>query len=64
MGEVYSSREIIQRLKAEGWYEVEGRGDHMNFKHPTRPGKVTVPTKRKDLNKKTANSIFKQAGWK
>jgi predicted RNase H-like HicB family nuclease len=30
------SREVIKRLKADGWYEVGRVGDHVQFKHPTK----------------------------
>jgi predicted RNA binding protein YcfA (HicA-like mRNA interferase family) len=37
-------------------------GSHHQYKHPTKPGKVTVPHPRKDLPIGTARSILKQAG--
>jgi predicted RNA binding protein YcfA (HicA-like mRNA interferase family) len=37
-----SSREIIRKLEADGWFLVGTTGDHHHFKHPTKPGKVTV----------------------
>ena len=58
----YSSREIIELLKADGWYLFKTVGDHYNFKHPTKPGKVTVPHPNKDLPTGTLKSIAKQAG--
>ena len=38
----YSSREILKMLVEDGWYEVKSVGDHHQFKHPTKPGKVTL----------------------
>ncbi len=58
----YSSREIIELLKADGWYLCKTVGDHHSFKHPTKPGKVTVPHPNKDLPVGTLKSIAKQAG--
>ncbi|MGO0884820.1 type II toxin-antitoxin system HicA family toxin [Clostridioides difficile] len=58
----YSSREILKILIADGWYEVNCVGDHHQFKHPTKKGKVTVPHPNKDLPLRTVKSIFKQAG--
>jgi len=58
-----SSREIIKRLKADGWTEVDVRGSHRQFKHPDRSGKITVPHPKKDLPIGTVLSIYKQAGW-
>ncbi len=59
-----SSKEIIKRLKKDGWYLFHTKGDHRQFKHPTKPGKVTVPHPKKDFPRKTLISIFRQAGWK
>jgi len=58
-------REILRRLQDEGWYLHAMRGSHRQYKHPTKPGQVTVPGKPgDDLAPGTVNSIFKQAGWK
>ncbi|MCI6025936.1 MAG: type II toxin-antitoxin system HicA family toxin [Oscillospiraceae bacterium] len=35
-----------------------------HFKHPTKPGKVTIPQHGGDLDRKTADSILMQAGLK
>lgn len=58
----YSSRELVKILLADGWYEVACVGDHHQYKHPFKKGKVTIPHPKKDLPKKTVKSIFKQAG--
>jgi predicted RNA binding protein YcfA (HicA-like mRNA interferase family) len=58
------SADIIKRLRADGWYWVHTVGSHHQFKHPFKPGKVTVPHPRKDLPTPTAQSILKQAGLK
>ncbi|WP_438358403.1 type II toxin-antitoxin system HicA family toxin [Alicyclobacillus sendaiensis] len=49
-------------LEEDGWFLVAVRGDHYQYKHPTKPGKVTVIHPTKDYKKKTLLSIFKQAG--
>ena len=59
-----SSAEIIKRLKELGWYHVKTVGDHHQFKHPTRPGKVTIPHPNKDLAIGTLKAIEKQSGIK
>lgn len=56
------SREVIKRLKADGWYEVAQEGAHVQFKHPKRPGRVTVPHPVKDIPKGTLASIKRQSG--
>ena len=58
----YSSREVIKMLKADGWYEVNVEGSHHQYKHPTKPGKVTIPEHGGDLNPDTIKSIMTQAG--
>jgi predicted RNA binding protein YcfA (HicA-like mRNA interferase family) len=58
------SRSIIKLIEADGWREVRTAGSHHQFRHPTKPGTVTVPHPKKDLNIKTQNSILKQAGLK
>lgn len=57
------SREVIAKLKADGWELVHIRGSHQQFKHPTKLGRVTVPHPKKDLPKGTLRSIYRQAGW-
>jgi predicted RNA binding protein YcfA (HicA-like mRNA interferase family) len=56
-----SSRDIIRRIEADGWVLVSVSGSHHQFKHPAKPGKVTVPHPRKDLSPNTLRSILKQA---
>jgi predicted RNA binding protein YcfA (HicA-like mRNA interferase family) len=58
------SREIIRKLLADGWFEVAQTGSHKQFKHATKPGRVTVPSPRKDVPIGTLRSIEKQAGIK
>ncbi len=59
-----SSRQVIQALLSDGWFEVKRHSgtSHRHFKHPTKPGKVTVPDPKKDLSTKTLKSIEKQSG--
>jgi predicted RNA binding protein YcfA (HicA-like mRNA interferase family) len=57
-----SSREIIRKLEADGWFLVGTTGDHHHFKHPTKPGKVTVPHPVKDLKIGTIKSVERQSG--
>lgn len=54
--------ELEKMIVADGWYHVATKGSHKHFKHPTKPGKVTIPQHRGDLDIKTARSILKQAG--
>jgi predicted RNA binding protein YcfA (HicA-like mRNA interferase family) len=56
------SRSIISALTADGWVQVAQKGSHVQFKHPTKPGRVTVPHPRKDVPLGTLRSIEKQSG--
>ncbi len=59
-----NSRQIIKALKKDGWYEVAQKGSHVQFKHPNKKGRVTVPHPKKDLPKGTVTSIERQSGLK
>lgn len=56
------SREVIQLIEADGWYQVDVKGSHYQFRHPTKRGRVTVPHPKSELPKSTVRSILKQAG--
>lgn len=58
----YSSREVIQALKADGWYLVNTEGSHHQFKHPTKKGRTTVKHPCKDIPRLTLDSIERQSG--
>jgi predicted RNA binding protein YcfA (HicA-like mRNA interferase family) len=57
-----SSREVIRQLVDDGWYEVAQVGSHVQFKHATKVGRVTVPHPKRDLPIGTLKSIEKKAG--
>jgi predicted RNA binding protein YcfA (HicA-like mRNA interferase family) len=60
-----TSREVISRLRDDGWYEVRQSGGHKQFKHDEKPGLVTVPVHgSKQIPPKTLASIYRQAGWR
>lgn len=56
-------REMLTLIEADGWYQVTQRGNHRQYKHSTKPGRVTVPgALGKELPRGTERSILKQAG--
>jgi predicted RNA binding protein YcfA (HicA-like mRNA interferase family) len=57
-----TSAEVIRRIKADGWTLVRAKGSHHHFKHPDRPGIVTVPHPKKDLPTGTLKSIERASG--
>ncbi len=57
-------REIVKMLVADGWaVKRKGPGDHVQYAHPTKPGKVTVDMGASEFPVKTLKSIFIQAAW-
>ncbi|CAN5445350.1 type II toxin-antitoxin system HicA family toxin [soil metagenome] len=57
------SREVMAKLKVDGWELVQIRGSDHQFKHPAKPGRVTIPHPKRDLPIGTVCSIYRQAGW-
>ena len=58
-------REILKRLRDDGWVLDRQRGSHRQFVHPTKPGTVTVAgPPNKDLHPGVERAILKQAGLK
>lgn len=56
-------KDAIRLIEQEGWRLHRTRGSHRQYKHPSRPGRVTVPSNlNDDLAPGTLNSIRKQAG--
>lgn len=53
------SKELIKIIEADGWYPVRQTGGHRQFKHPTKPGLVTVPYR---IKKNIELSVMRQAG--
>jgi predicted RNA binding protein YcfA (HicA-like mRNA interferase family) len=55
-------REVIKLIEAGGWYLVSTKGSHRQYKHASKPGRVTIAGKLShDLSPGTLNSILKQA---
>lgn len=58
-------RDVIRLIESDGWCFVAARGSHRQYKHPKKPGRVTVPGKMSDdLPPGTLGSVLKQAGLK
>jgi predicted RNA binding protein YcfA (HicA-like mRNA interferase family) len=55
-------RDAMKRIERDGWYLVATRGSHRQYKHPRKPGRVTIAGNlNHDLAAGTLNSILKQA---
>jgi predicted RNA binding protein YcfA (HicA-like mRNA interferase family) len=56
-------RDVIRLIEDDGWILSRTRGSHRQYKHPTKPGLVTMPGKpAKDLPIGLQRSILRQAG--
>jgi predicted RNA binding protein YcfA (HicA-like mRNA interferase family) len=55
-------RDIIKAIEKDSWYLVSIEGDHRQYRHPQKPGRVTVPGyPNKDVAIGTLISIYRQA---
>lgn len=58
-------RDAIRLIEQDGWTLVRIRGSHRQYRHPDKPGTVTIAGKGgDDLPRGTWASIMKQAGLK
>ena len=58
-------RDLIRVIERDGWFLVRTRGSHHQYKHPTKPGLVTIPgNPGQDVAIGTLRNILKQAGLK
>ena len=56
-------RDILKALKRDGWRPERQEGSHRQFRHPAKPGTVTVNGHEGDtLSHGLVASILKQAG--
>ncbi|KAI5915688.1 type II toxin-antitoxin system HicA family toxin [Thauera sp. 2A1] len=59
-----NSAELIKLLERDGWILANVRGSHHVFRHPNKPGHISVPHPRKDLGKGLAHKLMKLADIK
>ena len=58
-------RELIKLLQEDGWEQARMRGSHRQFRHPTKPGTITVAGKPAvDIPPGTLSAILKHADLK
>ena len=58
-------RDVIKLIEEDGWYQVDSKGSHRQFKHPIKSGRVTIAGHPgDDLAPGTLNSVLKQAKLK
>ncbi|MCL2882386.1 MAG: type II toxin-antitoxin system HicA family toxin [Coriobacteriia bacterium] len=61
--DIFTDKEVIARLKKEGWEEIKGggKGSHRKFKHP-KFGTTVIP--KGALHPNTYMSIARKVGWR
>jgi len=58
-------RDVIKMIETDSWYQVATKGSHRQYKHPVKPGRVTIAGHpNHDLAAGTLNSVLKQAQLK
>jgi predicted RNA binding protein YcfA (HicA-like mRNA interferase family) len=58
-------REVIKMIEVEGWRLVRQRGSHRQYRHPSKPGVITIAGKpSEDIAPGTLSSVRKRAGLK
>ncbi|MFA5794521.1 MAG: type II toxin-antitoxin system HicA family toxin [Candidatus Brocadiia bacterium] len=58
-------RDVIKMIEKDGWYMVATKGSHRQYKHTSKPGRVTIAGHPGDeLAPGTLNSVLKQAQLK
>ncbi|HTV33769.1 MAG TPA: type II toxin-antitoxin system HicA family toxin [Methylocella sp.] len=58
-------REAIRLIEQDGGFLIATRGSHRQYKHPIKPGRITVAGKPSDdLAPGALNSMLKQAQLK
>ena len=56
-------RDVIRLVERDGWVQTAQRGSHRQFRHPEKPGKVTVAGKPgTEVPPGTLGNIIRQAG--
>jgi len=56
------SADIIRLLEHDGWKLANVRGSHHVFRHPEKPGHISVPHPKKDMGIGLVRKLLKQAG--
>lgn len=58
-------RDVIKLIESNGWFLITTKGSHRQYKHPTKPGRVTIAGHPShELAPGTLNSVLKQAQLK
>jgi predicted RNA binding protein YcfA (HicA-like mRNA interferase family) len=58
------SADVIRLLEADGWVLARINGSHHHFRHPAKPGTVTIAHPKRDIPIGTLKNIERQSGLK
>ena len=59
-----SPKEVVRMLLKDGWYEKrKGPGDHVQYMHQKKPGRVSIDMGSRDIPMGTLRNIYRMAGW-
>ncbi|WP_417520823.1 type II toxin-antitoxin system HicA family toxin [Marinobacter sp.] len=56
-GACVKSAEVKKKLEKDGWELVRINGSHHHFKHPEKPGLVTLPHPKSELAKGNLSNL-------
>jgi predicted RNA binding protein YcfA (HicA-like mRNA interferase family) len=51
-------KEIIRLIEKDGWYFARQKGSHRQYKHPVKPGVVTIPGRKATTLKKEQKTAY------
>lgn len=58
------TRDVVRKLREDGWTIArKGPGDHVQWKHPTKPSLVTIDAGVREMPTGTLRSIYRAADW-
>jgi predicted RNA binding protein YcfA (HicA-like mRNA interferase family) len=58
------TRDVVARLARDGWIVArKGPGDHVQYRHPAKPLRVSLDAGAREIPTGTLRSIYRQAGW-
>ena len=59
-----TTKEIVKRLKKEGWFNIKGNGGHMKFKHKDHKFPIIVSNSKKGLSPtRSLKKMFLLLNW-
>jgi predicted RNA binding protein YcfA (HicA-like mRNA interferase family) len=51
-------RDVIKMIEQDGWRKISQEGSHRHYKHPMKPGKVTVADIPRTMSRRERLTTF------